>query len=80
MLLPALPGVPGAGGLLATLLGSGLQVGRSSKFSIFLILFLLFSGVVVLLLVLHGHVADVGGPEGPVGGVGLADGGRGLQV
>ena len=90
MLLPALPGGPGAGGLLATLLGSGLQVGSSFEFSIFLIVFLLFSGVdvlllvlhgvAVLLLVLHGLVGDVEGPGGPVGGVGLAEGGRGLQV
>ena len=56
--------------------GRGLQVGSSSKFLIFLILFLLFSGGAVLLLVLHGLVDDVRGPEGPVGDEGLADGGR----
>ena len=76
MLLPALPGGPGAGGLLATLLGTGLQVGSASNFSFILILFLIFSGGIVLLLVLHGLVDDVGGPEGPVGVVGLADGGQ----
>ena len=80
MLLPVLPGVPGGGGLLATLLGTGLQVGSASNFLFILIFFLFFSGDTVLLLVLHGLVGDVGGPGGPVGGVGLADGGRGLQV
>ena len=77
MLLPVLPGVPGGGGLLATLLGTGLQVGSASNFLFILIFlfFLLFSGDTVLLLALHGLVGDVGGPEGPDGVVGLAGGG-----
>ena len=77
MLLPVLPGVPGGGGLLATLLGTGLQVGSASNFSFILILFPFFSGGIVLLLVLHGLVGDVGGPKGPVGVVGLVGGGLG---
>ena len=75
MLLPVLPGVPGGGGLLAILLGPGLQVGSASDFLFKLIFFLYFSGVAVLLLVLHGLVGDVSWPGDPVGVVGLAGGG-----